>query len=119
MSNKKDKRVIPAFTSLDGKRYPKFTYIWGQKDFNVITHEIMCHIHFEQSRGPILKNAFTYDWRLWTLPELQDCLLEAGFKSATSYIHGFDQDGDSDDIFRARKKYTNELGWIAYLIADY
>src|SRR5690606_1458381 len=43
------------------------TYVWDQVAFDPITHDIECRIHFEFRDGRVpLRNAFTYDWRLWT-----------------------------------------------------
>lgn len=39
------------------------------------------------------RNAFTYHWRLWSMPELRDALTEAGFKS----IDFYDSLGDAID----------------------
>ena len=62
-------------TKLDG-----FTYVWEQAEFEPVTSRILCHIHFKFPDGSKIKRAFTYDWRLWTLPELRELLTEAGFR---------------------------------------
>ena len=56
-----------------------FTYIWEQAAFDPITHIMQCHIHFAFPDGSEMRNAFDYEWRLWTLPEIQELLKEAGF----------------------------------------
>jgi len=101
----------------DGTPVPAFTYIWEQARFNVITHDILCHIHFKFRDRTRMNRAFTYDWRMWTLPEIQEILLEAGFRSAEIYLEGWDEeDDDTDGIFRRRKKFDNMEGWIAYVV---
>lgn len=111
-----DTRLIPGFTTPDGVKISDFDYIWEQAAYNPITHETVCHIHFKvPGFGPIHK-AFTYDWRLWTLPELQEILLEAGFSKAEVYLHDFDENGESDETFRRRTAYENTLGWVAYVV---
>ncbi len=57
-----------------------FTYVWDQHKFDPITHAMECRIHFDFEDGSRLRNAFVYKWRLWTLPELQELLIEAGFR---------------------------------------
>ena len=90
----------------------RFIYIWDQEVYNPITGDMLCHIHFSFPDGSKIKNAFTYDLRLWTLPEIRELLLEAGFQRATVYWEGTDEEteegngefapseeGDADDTF--------------------
>ncbi|MBN2685306.1 MAG: class I SAM-dependent methyltransferase [Pontiellaceae bacterium] len=110
-----DVREIPGFITADGQKIPDFEYTWEQATYNPITNETTCHIHFKvPGCGPI-NQAFTYDWRLWTLPELQEILLEAGFSKAEVYLHDFNDDGESDEIYRRRTSYENVQGWVAYV----
>jgi hypothetical protein len=113
---KLEPRKVAAHTASDGTRVPAFTYIWDQAEYNVIDHHVMNYIHFKLPGLGKIEKAFTYDWRLWTLPELQELLLEAGFNSAEIYLHGWTKDGESDDIYRKRKTYENALGWVAYIV---
>jgi len=57
-----------------------FTYIWHQADFDPVSSEMKCNIHFKFPDKSQLKNAFSYHWRLWTLPEVREMLEAAGFK---------------------------------------
>ena len=52
-------------------KYDDFTYIWDQASFDPISGDMLCKIHFSFPDGSRIKNAFTYDWRLWTLPEIR------------------------------------------------
>ena len=121
---KLEPRDVEASTAKDGTEIPEFEYIWDQAVYNVIDHHAVNYIHFKiplrRSSGQIgfveIKKAFTYDWRLWTLPEVQELLVEAGFKSAEVYLHGWNKDGESDDTYRRRKQYENSLGWVAYIV---
>lgn len=112
-----ENRRISACKAHDGTRVPAFTYIWEQARFNPITHHILCYIHFKLSDGSRLKRAFTYDWRLWSLPEIQELMLEAGFEGVEVYVEGWDEDEDeTDGIFRRRKQFENQSGWVAYVV---
>lgn len=95
-----------------------FTYIWEQASFNPITHNLVCHIHFAFPDGSMLPNAFSYDWRLWTLPEVRDLLTEAGFRRVTVYWQGWDADGEPDGDFRPALTADADAGWICYLTAE-
>jgi cyclopropane fatty-acyl-phospholipid synthase-like methyltransferase len=117
MDEMDEERKIEATVRPDGERIPSFTYIWDQARFNTITHDILCYIHFKFSDRTMMKRAFTYDWRLWTLPELQELLREAGFSHTEVYMEGWDdEDDESDGIFRRRTYFENMAGWIAYVV---
>jgi len=112
-----ERRRIPATLRGDGFKTPSFTYVWDQHRFNAVDHHILCYIHFEFRDGSRLERAFTYDWRLWTLPELQEMLLEAGFSRTEVYLEGWDDDADeADGIFRRRKTFENMAGWVGYVV---
>ena len=67
-------REMKETTENDG-----FTYIWDQACYDPITGRSRCHIHFRFPDGSRIKDAFVYEWRLWTLPEIREILEEAGF----------------------------------------
>jgi len=116
VGTKLEPRKVDAFTAADGTKVPSFKYIWDQSEYNVIDHHVINYIHFEIPRIGKVQKAFAYDWRLWTLPELQELLIETGFKSAEIYLHDWTKDGESDDIYRRRTRYENALGWVAYVV---
>ncbi|HXK19786.1 MAG TPA: hypothetical protein VNG33_18370, partial [Polyangiaceae bacterium] len=62
-----------------------FTYVWDQNSFDAITHDVTNFIHFEFADGSKLPKAFRYDWRFWSMPELQELLAEAGFSKVHVY----------------------------------
>lgn len=95
-----------------------FTYIWEQSAFDPITHRMHCHIHFAFPDGSELPNAFNYEWRLWSVPEVRDLLLECGFKRVTVYWQGWDKDGEPDGDYRPAKQAEADAGWICYLSAE-
>ena len=47
----------------------KFVYQWDQKSFDPIHRNGHYAIHFAFPNGKKLRDAFTYDWRLWTIPK--------------------------------------------------
>ncbi len=95
-----------------------FTYVWEQERYNPIDGNLICHIHFSFPDGSRLDKAFSYDWRLWTLPEIQDLLNEAGFSKITTYWQGFDKDGEPDGDFKPATVADADAGWICYLAAE-
>ncbi len=100
-------------TKIDG-----FTYVWDQAEFEPVTGRLLCHIHFKFPDGSKIKKAFTYDWRLWTLPELRELLTEAGFSKVRVYWEGDDGDGGGNGVFTEHATGEADLAWIAYLVAE-
>jgi SAM-dependent methyltransferase len=118
MGTLEEKRRIPASKAFDGRRVPAFTYVWNQQIFNSIDHHMVCHIGFRFRDGSRRPRAFSYDWRMWTLPELQELLLEAGYASVEVFMEGWDhRNSEPDGIFRRRKTFENQEGWIGYVVA--
>ncbi len=99
-------------------KHDGFTYIWEQAEFHPVTNHMRCHIHFKFPDGSKIKKAFTYEWRLYTAPELRDLLLEAGFSKVTVYWEGEDEDGEGNGEFTPDERGEADLAWIAYVVAE-
>ncbi len=95
-----------------------FDYVWDQDRFDPIHHHATNFIHFRFRDGSEIKRAFRYDWRLWTLPEIQELLAEAGFFKSTVYWEGTDRKtGEGNDVFSPRETAPDDPAWIAYVVA--
>jgi len=106
--------VMEEERNLDG-----FTYVWDQAVVNPITNEVVNHIHFRFPDGSEIKRAFTYDWRLWTLPEIRETLAEAGFRRSTVYWEGTERrSGEGNGVFKPSERGEPCAGWIAYIVAE-
>jgi hypothetical protein len=110
-------RVITEERSIDGEEGP-FTYIWEQEVYEPISGRLVCHIHFGFPDGSRMERAFSYDWRLWSLPEIRELLAEAGFSRVICYWQGWDENGDADGIFVPVEEGEPDAGWISYLTAE-
>ena len=64
-----------------------------------------------------MPRAFTYDWRLWSLPETRDVLADAGFRKTIVYWEGEDAKGDGDGNFRPAKTAECCATFVAYIAA--
>lgn len=96
-----------------------FSYFWQQRKFNPITGDIKCHIHFKFPDGTRMKRAFSYDWRMWTLPEIRELLSEAGFSKSIVYWEGTDpKTGEGNDIYVPTEKGEDDPSWIVYVAAQ-
>jgi hypothetical protein len=100
------------------RRIGSFTYIWDQYSYDPITHDASCHIHFEFRDGSKIERAWSYHWRLWTIAELRELLVEAGFRSTEVYWEGTElETNEPNGIFRPRKHADEDPAWVAYLVA--
>jgi hypothetical protein len=104
--------------SLEERGMRDFRYIWEQAEFNPIDNHFRAHIHFKFKDNSMMKRAFTYDWRLWQIPELRELLAEAGYKKSTVYWEDTTKDGRAAGTFRPRTTVENDPGWNSYIVAE-
>lgn len=110
------------------RKFPNFTYVWEQEGFDIIHRRTRISLHFHlQKPQRKIRHAFSYSWRLWSLPEIKDCLEEAGFQSVHFWIRrmpnseeiktikGF---GSSQDVkYEVVKTFEQLDSWNAYVVA--
>ena len=100
------------------------TYRWEHVSYNPINHHMECAIHFDFDDGSEMENAFTYAWRLWSIPEIRELLLEAGFKNVRIYWEEYIDSDDDDDELEGTGKYyeteevENQESWMIYIVAE-
>jgi len=108
----------PASNAPDGTAVPPFTYVWEQAAFNAVDRRLLAHIHFEFRDRPRLARAFTYDWRMWSLPELHEAVLEAGFADFEVWSEGWNSRRRAHTgTLHRRVQLENDDCWIAYGVA--
>lgn len=95
-----------------------FIYEWEQASFDVLTHHLVCHIHFELRDGTQMRKAFTYDWRWWTIPEIRELMLEAGFSDVHVFWERTDDEGDGTGVFYRPKRMDNDEVWWTFMVAE-
>lgn len=95
-----------------------FVYIWDQARYDPISGTMDCRIHFKFRDGSRINDAFTYRWRLWTLPEIRELLAEAGFSKITIYWEGDDGDGGGDGEFTPAEVGTADPAFVCYITAE-
>ena len=103
----------------DRKRLGGCTYVWDQVSFDPISHQTDCRIHFEFPDGSVRRNAFTYDWRLWSIPELHDALTEAGFTTIDVHSRLGDAIDNEGRVLLNPASSADDLdeNWVVYVVA--
>jgi hypothetical protein len=98
-----------------GPKKKKLTYVWDQQSFDPITHDARYAIHFKFPDGSRLTDAFTYDWRLWSIPEVREALLDAGFSSTAVYWETTHR-GEGTGEYVLSERGDNAFAWIAHVV---
>lgn len=93
-----------------------FLFQFERKSFNPISRRASFGIHFIYPDGAELKDAFSYDFRMWSITEIRDLLKEAGFSKSLVYWEDFDEEGSSNGEFYSTEKEENSVNWNAYIV---
>lgn len=98
-------------------KHDGFTYYWDQTNFDPVTNEALFHIHFKVG-GKKIPQVFSYDWRLWSIPELREIMQEVGFKKSHVYWEGTAKDGSGNGDFTRVDHGESCQSWIAYIVGE-
>ncbi|XP_006409756.2 uncharacterized protein LOC18026632 [Eutrema salsugineum] len=110
------------------RKFPSFTYTWEQAEFDIVSRKTRISLHYHlQKQNRKIRHAFSYSWRLWSLPEIKDCMEEAGFRSVhfwlrempdASEMRRTDGFGAGRDIkYEEVKSFPQCDAWNAYIVA--
>ena len=100
------------------------TYRWEHVSFNPINNHMECAIHFDFDDGSSMEGAFTYAWRLWSIPEIKELLEEAGYSKVRIYWEEYVDSDDDDDELEGTGEYyetdevENQESWMIYIVAE-
>ena len=108
-----DSDLVDKRTIVKGKK--GFKYHWEQAYFNPVNSHCKFYIHFKFADGSKMKKAFQYDWRFWTIPEVRELLMEAGFKHTVVYWEE-DTEDDEDATWSKVDEAPNDYSWLCYVV---
>lgn len=93
-----------------------FTYVWEQHKYDPINAFGTYRIHFRFPDKSEIKNAFIYDWRLWTIPEVREVLIEAGFDEVKVFWEGTDKEsGLGTGRYHEATQGESDPAWTCYI----
>jgi len=95
-----------------------FKYYWDQESFDPVTNHAKFHIHFKLKGQPKRERVFSYDWRMWSIPELREIMHEAGFSKTHVYWEGTARDGTGNGVFTRTEVGEECEAWIAYVVGE-
>ena len=93
-------------------------YYWEQASYDPATNGAVFNIHFKRKGEKKRENVFSYDWRMWTIPEIRETMLEAGFRRTHIYWEGTTRAGDGDGDFKRVDKGEECEAWVAYVVGE-
>ncbi|KAI9032341.1 hypothetical protein DFJ74DRAFT_701945 [Hyaloraphidium curvatum] len=68
------------------RRHPGFDYIYEQGPLDPVTGVVPISLSFQFPDGSRLRRAFAYDFRCYSIPEVREAMLEAGFGRVAVYV---------------------------------
>lgn len=95
-----------------------FNYYWHQRSFDPVSQYALFNIHYKPKGKAKVENAFTYDWRMWSIPELREMMSEVGFQKTHVYWEGTTRAGEGDGKFTKTETGEECLAWIAYIVGQ-
>ncbi|KAJ2805652.1 hypothetical protein H4R21_001183 [Coemansia helicoidea] len=63
-----------------------FKYLFRQHGFDVATNTVQLSLGFKMKDGSVLHDCFTYRFRVYTICEVKEAMLEAGFDHVSTWI---------------------------------
>lgn len=94
-------------------------YVWEQRFADPLTARVVNAMHFIPEEGPPLRDAFVYDWRLWSVPEFREALCEAGFDEVEIHDRLGDAIDDAGRVYARPIESADDLdeNFVVYLVA--
>ena len=108
-------RQVDARTEV--RRFRGFEMEWTQRRYDPIAGRGQFALSFVLDDGTRMGDAFTYDWRLWTIPELREALADAGFAESVVYWAGEDtKRGGHQGVYKRRREAPADASYVAYVV---
>lgn len=99
-------------TEFDG-----FDYVWDQDRYDPINAQGTYKIHFRFSDKSEMTDAFVYEWRLWTIPEVREVMEQVGFARTEVYWEGTDpKTGEGTGRYNKMTEGECDPAWICYIV---
>jgi hypothetical protein len=104
-------RIAQSVRLPDGGRV---RYEWEQRHADPLTGRVVNAMHFVAPAGGgkkrRLEDAFVYDWRLWSVPELREAMAEAGYGATEVYPRVADAQDTEGNLYVSPMVDPSEAG---------
>ena len=102
--------------SINRRALPGLRYSFEQEFFDPISNRTRFHIHLQPDGQRVRKRVFSYDWRMWTIPEVRDAMEDAGFSQTVVYWEGTGRNGRGSGRYHRRERGESCRVWTAYVV---
>ena len=100
----------------ENRKIKNFTYYWEQVSFDPVSNRARFYIHFKLKGQARRERVFSYNWRMWSIPEIREIMEEAGFNSTHVYWEGTSKNSNGNGIFTKTEVGEDCDAWIAYVV---
>ena len=108
------RRDVKPLKKSETKLASNVFYRWTQRSFNPVTNNGQYSIDFK-IKNKWHNEVFQYDWRVWTIPEVKEALVDAGFDEVLIY---WDDEKEKRDSLKAVQKISNQWDtWLCNIVA--
>ena len=104
------------YPSVETKRTAGLTYFWEQESYDPINNHAQFYIHFKPKNGRKRSRVFGYNWRMWSIAEIRDIMLEVGFKDVVVYWEGTARNGTGSGKYYQKNRGEPCEVWLAYVV---
>lgn len=84
-----------------------FDYVYEQASYDPVTRHQVVKVHFHFEDDSWMRDAFSYEWRVWQIEELRACMTKVGFVRTGVFIDDFDEN------MNYRHNLEPEVNWQA------
>ncbi len=123
MKPRLDQHQIVPLAETGSTPLAPFSYEWEQRSYEASHARLDCRIHFVVGDAGVpggsrrIDDAFRYDWRLWSLPEIRECLIAAGFREVQVWRHTATETSGKTEVFLGPVDTIKDLDlWLAYVV---
>lgn len=91
--------------------------VWEQHQYDPITQVNDYSIHFQLPDQTWLNDSFTYHWRIWSIREIREVLMDAGFKKTVVLWNHAKDPNSAEAQFLPSEDAQHVESWQSYIIA--
>lgn len=95
-----------------------FKYVFEQRSFDLMTNRVDCRLHFKFPDGSALKDVFRYHFRLWSIAELKEAFMDAGFKRIHVWVAETHREDGEENFIRVERNLSPLHSFNAYIVGS-
>jgi two-component SAPR family response regulator len=106
---------------LRGPAGQRVEYTWEQRETDPATNIVLDTLSFVVTASGKAKqypDAFVYHWRIWSIPEVRDAMMDAGFRAVDVYARMGDAIDSDGNLYVSPIQSGDELdeNYVVYVV---